>query len=152
MPTAPSSPNAFRRSWVPRRPRRWLGTVAAAFAAGCSGSDGGTAPAPTPTGTIAVNLTPSSVTLAPGAVGNVGLSVTRGGAFDGPVTLSASGVPAGVSLTFGSPTVAAVAVSTSVNLTVAAGTPVGISEISIVGTGTGTTITSPVAKLTLRVQ
>jgi hypothetical protein len=97
-----------------------------------------------------VNLTPSSVTVAPGGVGGLGVSITRGGGFDGPVALSASGVPAGVSLTFGSTTVAAAAVSTSINLSVAASAPAGITEIRIVGTGTG--VVSPASTLTLRVQ
>jgi hypothetical protein len=141
----------MRRAPVPSAPSRWLAAALLIAATGCSsGGDGSTSPSPLPTGTISVNLTPSSVTLAPGSVGGLGVSITRGGGFDGPVTLSASGVPAGVSLTFGSTTVAAVAVSTSINLTVAAGVPAGTTEISIVGTGTG--VVSLASKLTLRVQ
>lgn len=102
---------------------------------------------PIPTGTITLSLSPSGVALAAGSTGSVGLTVTRSG-FDGPVTLSASGVPAGMSLTFGSSTVAPGASSTSVNLTVTTAIPAPSVEISIVGTGGG--LMSPAAKLTLR--
>ena len=105
---------------------------------------------PMPSGTISLSLTPSSLTLAPGGVGGLGLSITREGSFAGAVTLAASGVPAGVNLTFGSSTVSSGSVSTSVNLTVASNAAPGTSEISIVGTGGG--IMSLAAKLTLRIQ
>ena len=115
-----------------------------------SRSGGTTMTEPLVTGSISLNLTPSSVTLAPGATGGLGLSVTRGGNFAGAVALAASGVPAGVNLTFGSSTVSSGAVSTSVNLTVASTAAPGTTEISIIGTGSG--IMSPAAKLTLRIQ
>lgn len=139
--------------WSAIRSRRLVLAAATLVATGsftaCNGSDSGNVIAdPVVTGTIALTLTPGSVSVAAGGTGSVGLSVGRGGAFSGPVLLTASGVPAGVSVTFGSSTVASGAFSTSVNVTVAAGTTAATTAISIVGTGSG--LTSPAATLTLR--
>jgi hypothetical protein len=121
----------------------------AILAMGSCGSDApqGGPVEPVPNGSISLGLTPTSVALAAGGTGSVGLTVTRTG-FDGPVTLSASGVPAGVSVTFGSSTVAAGASSTSVNVTASTAIPAPSVEISITGTGSG--LMSPAVKLTLR--
>ncbi len=124
--------------------------VAATFSSCTSDGGSGGPVAPLPGGTISLSLTPSSVTLAPGATGGVGLTVTRTGSFAGAVALSASGVPAGVNLTFGSSTVSPSAVSTSVNLVIAGSAAPGTTEISIIGSGSG--VTSPATKLTLRIQ
>ena len=124
-----------------------LGATGSFIACNSSGS-GNVIVDPVVTGTIALNLTPGSVSVAAGGTGSVGLTVSRGGAFNGAVLLTASGVPTGVSVTFGSSTVASGAFSTSVNVTVAAGTTAATTAISIVGTGSG--LTSPSATLTLR--
>ena len=116
--------------------------------AGCNGSSGEVLAEPPQPGSIALNLTPGSVSVAAGGMGSAGLSVTRGGSFGGAVQLAASGVPAGVSLTFGSSTVSSGVFSTSVNVTVAAGTPATTALISIVGTGAS--LVSPAVTLTLR--
>lgn len=116
----------------------------------CNSSSGGAVVNPTPTGTIALNLTPTSVSAVAGGTGSVGLSVSRGGGFDGAVVLTAAGVPAGVTLTFGSSTVLPGSFSTSVSVSVAAGTPAAASAVTIVGTGGG--LTSPAVTLTLRTQ
>jgi hypothetical protein len=132
--------------------RRVLRTVFATvglFAMTACNSDNGNAVVnPTPTGTITLNLTPSSVSASAGGTGSVGMTVTRGGGYDGAVLLTAAGVPAGVTLTFGSSTVPAGVFSTSVNISVAGGTPAATSSVTIVGTGGG--LTSPAVTLTLR--
>ena len=97
-----------------------------------------------------VALAMFSVSAVAGGTGSVGLSVSRGGGFDGPVLLTAAGVPTGVTLTFGSSTVLPGSFSTSVNVSVAAGTAAATSAVMIVGTGGG--LTSPAALLTLRTQ
>jgi hypothetical protein len=101
-------------------------------------------------GTLALLLTPASLLVAPGASGSVGLSLTRGGGFAGVVQLTAAGVPAGVSITFGSSTVVDGAVSTSVSISVAAGVPASTTPINITFTASGGTITSPPITLALR--
>ena len=105
---------------------------------------------PVPTGTIAITLLPSSALVAPGGVSSVGLSVSRGGGFAGGVTLTASGVPAGVSITFGSTTVSDGVFSTSVNIAVAASVAASSTPISITIVGSGGGVTSPGVTLSLR--
>ncbi|MCC7054574.1 MAG: hypothetical protein IT355_14990 [Gemmatimonadaceae bacterium] len=124
--------------------------VAAALLTACN-SDGGDAPVdPVPQGTIEVRLTPASVTLAAGSSGSVGLGVTRGGAFSGPVTLAASGQPSAMTVTFGSSPVAAGNVSTSVTVVVGAAVAPGTYGVTITGTGSGAT--AQPSTLTVRVN
>jgi hypothetical protein len=132
-----------------RRVIRGVAVLVLAMPAASCGSDtpAGGIVEPPPAGAIAINLTPASVALAAGGMGSVGLSLTRTG-FDGPVTLSASGVPAGVSLTFGSAVVASGTGSTSVNISVTSAIPSPSVEVRISGTGGG--VMSPAATLTLR--
>ena len=103
---------------------------------------------PPQTGTIGVSLTPASMTVAPGGTSGAGITITRGGQLTAPVTLAASGVPAGVTLSFGPATVT-VGMQSSLTVTAAAGTQPGTSEISIVGSSG--TLMSPPAKLTVRI-
>jgi len=68
--------------------------VLAAFASGaCDGKDPSGPPA-TPLIQLAVGAT--SLQLQQGATGNIGVTITREGGFSGPVTISAEGLPAGV--------------------------------------------------------
>ena len=63
------------------------------LAAACSGSDGGPA---AETGSIQLSVTPSSLSVQHGGSASLTVSLTRGGGFDGAVTLSVAGLPAGV--------------------------------------------------------
>jgi hypothetical protein len=121
-----------------------------ALLAACGGSTTRAPVEPAPTGTLALVLTPASLLVVPGASGSVGLALTRGGGFAGAVQLTAAGVPAGVSITFGSSTVAEGAISTSVSVSVAAGVAASSTPISITITATGGGITSPPTTLALR--
>jgi hypothetical protein len=152
MPTAYPRRNATPFRLVPESATRWCRALGLLALVGCSSGGEGGSTAPAPSGTIAVTLTPASVTVPPGGSGSVGVSITRGGSFEGAVALVASGVPAGVTVTFGSATVSAGTGSTSLNVTVATGTAVGTSEVTITGAGTGTSVVSPGSRLTLRVQ
>lgn len=115
--------------------RAFLAVCGAALLAACSSgsSDGASAPL----GTIAVTLTPGSVTVPAGSTGSVGVSVARGGGFDGPVTLTASGQPNGVVIAFGSSPVASGVFSTSMTVTVPAGVIPGTYTVTIRGAGQG---------------
>lgn len=119
-----------------------------ALVSGCGSSSSPNVVDPVPTGTIAVLLTPSSVTLAPGATGSVGLRIDRGGGFSGAVTLAASGVPSGVTVSFVSSTIAAGATTTGVSIVVGSGVAPATTSIQITGTN-GTLMSQPVV-LTLR--
>jgi hypothetical protein len=133
-------PSAVQSRWIVGA---GFALCAAAGMSGCSGgSSGETIIEPVVTGTIALTLLPGSATVAAGGTGSVGLSISRGGGFAGPVTLSVSGVPAGVSLTFGSNPVSTGTFSTSVNISVAAGTAASSGAVVITGTGSGAAVTS----------
>ena len=75
----------------PRITQSLAATVAAAIVLAACGDDsnGGD-------GTLAVAVAPTSINVAPGATGTSTATITRGGSFSGPVTMSASGAPAGV--------------------------------------------------------
>lgn len=125
-------------------------SFAFALLTACSaGGDDTLAQAPFQKGAIGVYLTPASMTLAPGATSGAGITITRGTPFLGPVTLTATGVPAGVTVTF-SPVTVSLAMRASMAVSIAAGaTPVN-AEVSIVGSN-GNIVSLP-AKLTLRIQ
>jgi hypothetical protein len=141
-------PRSLRTIGASRRLRAGTALAALVLLGGC-GSESQQIVEPTPnTGTITVVLTPGSATVAPGSSGSVGLSLTRGGGFAGAVVLTATNVPAGVTVSFGSATVSAGSVSTSVTITVGAGVTPATTAISIVGTSG--TLMSPATTLTLR--
>jgi pseudomonalisin len=92
----------------------------------------------------------SSLTLAPGASGNVSVTVTSAAGFTSAVALSASGLPAGVSAAFTPTSVAGVGTHIStLRITVPSGAKAGLSSFSISASGGGTTLTLPV---TLRIS
>ncbi len=65
---------------------------------GCGGGSGSTSTTPTPTGSFTLMLNPTSVDLLAGLSATVSVEVTSENGFYGPVTVSASGLPAGVTV------------------------------------------------------
>jgi hypothetical protein len=132
------------------RRARLRATAAVAIAAlltACGGD-----PTPTPPvvpGTLAVALSPAALTVAPGAGGNTTATITRGGDFAGEVTLAATGLPTGVTVAFGSATLAAGVTSTTVTVSVASGTASGTNPIAITASGTGVTVAAATLTLTV---
>jgi hypothetical protein len=90
---------------------------------------------------FSLSATPSNLTINRGASGSSTIGITRSGGFTGNVTMSASGLPAGVTATF-NPGPATGANST---LTLAAsGTAaIGTANVSLIGSGGGLTRTVP---------
>lgn len=120
------------------------------LASGCSSSDGPTIrEAPPQVGAIGVNIFPGSITIAPGDSSGAGITISRGGQFFDAVTLNATGAPAGVALSL-RPATVTFGMSSSVYAAVAAGTPPGTFEITIIGRS-GTIVSLP-ATLTLRIR
>jgi len=94
---------------------------------------------------IDFSLSPSvpSVSVTQGSSGTVSITLTATSGFSAPVTLSASGMPTGVTVNFSSTTLTANAPVTA-TITVAATRPAGNSTITIIGNGAGLTRTTAV--------
>lgn len=106
-----------------------------------------TVTAPPPVPSIQVALVPNAVSAAPGGSASFTVNLTRAGGFTGAVTLTAEGLPTGV--TIGNATIAAGATSAQMTVNVAAGTAAGTSAVNIRATGTG--VTAQVAPLSVTV-
>jgi len=84
--------------------------------------------------TLATN--PSSLTVSPGSANTATLTMSARSGFNSPVALSAAGAPAGVTVTFSSPTLSA-ANPVTMTVTAAANSGAGIYPITVTGTGGG---------------
>jgi lysophospholipase L1-like esterase len=106
-------------------------------------------PTPTPTPTpIAANFTlsanPSNLTINQGASGMSTITITRTGGFSSSVTLSASGLPSGVTATFNPASTSTTGTSSALTLTVSSAATAGMTSIAITGAGGGLTRTTTV--------
>lgn len=94
---------------------------------------------------FSLSASPSSVTVVQGNTGNTTISVTPSGGFTGSVTLSASGLPSGVTATFGTnPTTSTSVLTFTASATAATGT----ATVTINGTS-GTLSHSTTVTLTV---
>lgn len=116
----------------------------------CTSDRDSTPVTPVVTGTVILTLLPTTALVAPGGLGSVGLSLSRGGGFVGAVQLAASGVPAGVTITFGSTTLPDGQFSTSVNIAVAGTVTASTTVVPIVITATGVGINATTVTLNFR--
>ena len=119
-------------------------SITIALTVGTGGGGGGTG------GTPSFTLAPSaaSLSVAAGSSATDTISVTDAGGFTGGVTLAASGLPTGVTATFGTnPATGSSVVTVAAASTAAAGT----FTLTITGTGTSSTGTSLTASTTVAV-
>ena len=85
-----------------------------------------------------IALSPSSVTVQQGFAGGSTVTTTILGQFNGPVDLSASGVPTGTTVSFNPQTIPAPgAGSSAMTITVGSSTPLGTYPITVTGNGGG---------------
>jgi subtilase family serine protease len=99
---------------------------------------------PTPAFTIAAS--PSAVTVAVGSSGSSTVTTAVSGGFDSAIALTASGAPAGVTVSFSPASIAAPGSGTSaVTFAVASTTASGTYSITLTGTGDGLTHTTTVS-------
>ena len=100
--------------------------------------------APT-TPTFTVSASPGSVSVAPGNSGTSTVTVAISGGFNSAVALSATGQPAGVTVSFTPPSIAAPGSGTStMTMAVASTTAIGTYPITVTGMGGGITQTTTV--------
>jgi hypothetical protein len=109
----------------------------------CGGSGGGgTAGPPPPTPAIALAVSPASQTIDAGSSGSITATITRSGGFAGAVTIAATGVPTGVTVTGG--TINASSTTLTMAVTVASSSTAATSSISIAASATGVSaVTAP---------
>lgn len=103
----------------------------------CGGGKSPTGTPPTTNGSLSIGAATPTLTVPQGTTGAVALSVGRAGAFAGAVTLTAEGVPAGVTATFTPASVAGGSTTSNLELAVGSGVAVGTSPITIRARGTG---------------
>ena len=120
-------------------PTAAAGTHAVTVRARGSASDSKTASftVTVPTPGITVTSGAATANVAQGQSTTVGVSLARTGGFDGNVTLSAEGLPAGVTATFDPVILAGSQTASTLTLAATEATPVGNHTITITGSGTG---------------
>jgi hypothetical protein len=96
---------------------------------------------------IAIALNPTTLSLAQGQSGSTAVTLTRGGGFTGAVTVTAEGLPAGV--TIAPATIATGATAATLNVVTTAASPAGSHPITLRAAGTG--VTDQTATLTLQI-
>lgn len=112
--------------------------------AACGGGGGTEAP---PTPAVTLSLAPVSGTVTAGGTLTTTATIVRSGGFAGDVQISASGAPAGVTLTGG--TIAAGATTQTVTIATTVSAAGGTSNLSIAGTAAGVTVTPRAFALTI---
>ena len=85
-----------------------------------------------------ISASPASLSVAPGKQGNSTITTTISGGFNSAISLSASGMPSGTTVTFNPATIPAPGSgSSTMTITVGASTPVGTYPITVTGNGGG---------------
>jgi hypothetical protein len=91
-----------------------------------------------------LSANPASLTVVQGSAGSSTITSTVSGGFDSAISLSASGLPSGVTAGF-SPTSITGAGSSTLTLTAASTAATGTATVTVTGTGGGLTETTPIA-------
>lgn len=86
------------------------------------------------TPSIALSLTPASLSVDAGSSGTYTVGLTRQGGFGGTVTLTATSLPAGATYSFNPPSLSGTASSSTLTITVDSSAKTGSSAIAIAGT------------------
>jgi uncharacterized membrane protein len=84
-----------------------------------------------PTGTLTLNVSRTTLDVAAGSDDTLTVTIARGGGFAGPVVLSVTGAPAGVTAAFDKSTLGATDVSTPVTITVVAAVAPGAYPLTV---------------------
>ncbi len=99
-----------------------------------------------PAGDFAISSSPSALAITRGSSGAAIVTTTVTGSFNSAIALSASGLPAGTTVTFSPSTIAAPGVgSSTVTISVGSATAVGTYNVTVTGTGGGKTQTTVIS-------
>ena len=137
---------AMRPSRSVRMRRRTL-TAVLALTLACSDYDNGPNP-PADPGSIQIAAS-GSVTIAPAQNGSVTVTLTRAGGFTGDVTLTVSGLPAGITATVTPPQLSGVTTTATINLAVGAAVAPGAHAVTVTATGQGITQANATFQITV---
>ncbi len=102
----------------------------------------------TTSSSFSVSASPSSLSVAQGGTGTTTISVAPVGSFNSAVTLSASGLPTGVTAAFGTNSIGSGSGSSVLTFTVASSTVAGTYSVTVTGTS-GTTVVTTTVSLTV---
>ncbi len=127
--------------------RAWAGVLASALVLACGG--GGDDGPSGPTGNIQVSINPATLTVQQGGTGSVTATLTRGGGFDGAVTLAITGLPAGVTTTINPAQLTGATTSATVDVAVAASVAPGTYTATVNATAQGIGSASTTYQLTV---
>jgi Chitobiase/beta-hexosaminidase C-terminal domain len=105
-----------------------------------------------PPPTIALTLSPTTLTLARGQQGTVSITVTPQNGFNGVVTFSCSGIPRGATCSFNPATVTPTGSTATTTLTIAAGTSMATAQDHSIPMISGTTLAFTLCLLGWRKQ
>ena len=97
----------------------------------------------TPPGAISIAVSPGTITIAQGSTGSVTVTLSRTPGFSNPVTLSVSGLPAGVTTTITPNVLEGLVASAEIDITVGAAVPPGnyLGRVNATAEGGETTLT-----------
>ncbi len=126
-------------------------TLTAAILLGCSGGGGSsTAPPPPPaTGSLIISLGAPTLSIATGATGTMTVLVTRAGGFAGAVTVSVTGLPAGVTASSNTQTTVGTVTTATLTFTVVSAAAAGTSTVTVSASGAGVSTVNATFALTL---
>ncbi len=105
----------------------------------CGGGGGDSTQPPSNPGTLALTVPVPIATLTPGGTGSLVLVIIRGGGFTGPVNVSVTGLPSGVSGTFLPSPIDAASSTTTLTLTASATAAAASATVTITASGSGVT-------------
>ena len=114
---------------ITTRVRGWL-LVSGMVASAACGDD----PVQIPRG-IGISVNPGSITVAQGGNGSVLISLSRIGEFTGPVTLTVTGLPAGVTTTITPATLTGATANATITVAVGAAVTPGTYPATVTATG-----------------
>ncbi|MEW5915406.1 MAG: hypothetical protein AB1762_03330 [Gemmatimonadota bacterium] len=109
----------------------------------CGGDD---EPTP-PSVSFTLSVTPTTLSIQAGASGGLNITIARSGGFDGAVSVTAEGLPAGV--TASALSIAAGATTGTLTLSAAASATAGTSNVTIRATGSGASAQTTTVALTI---
>jgi len=102
-----------------------------------------------PNGGIGLAVTPGVLSVAQGGSGTTTVTLSRIGGFGSPVTLTASGLPAGVTVTFAPPELTGTTANAVMTVGVGGSVPVGTFNVTISGSAPGINAISVVCQVTV---